>query len=93
MKSQPSINHESKAGNSTGLRNYQNLLTLTLIPVSRSNNDLENAKTATLISSSTTTMQTNPKLSLVSNSNSDLVHPADINSDSTTIRNSMKVII
>ena len=120
MKSQPSINHESKAGNSTGRRNYQNLLTVdknylnhttdikpdsntetkknisseqsnaifTLIPVSRSNNDIENAKTATLISSSTTIMQTNPKLSLVSNSNSDLVHPADINSNSTTIRNS-----
>ena len=120
MKSQPSINHESKAGNCTGRRNYQNLLTVdknclnhttdikpdsntetkknisseqsnatfTLIPVSRSNNDIENAKTATLISSSTTTTQTNPKLSLVSNSNSDLVHSADINSDSTTTRNS-----
>ena len=28
VKSQPSINHESKAGNSTGRRNYQNLLTV-----------------------------------------------------------------
>ena len=28
VKSQPSINHESKAGNCTGLRNYQNLLTV-----------------------------------------------------------------
>ena len=28
MKSQPSINHESKAGNCTGRRNYQNLLTV-----------------------------------------------------------------
>ena len=81
MKSQPSIKHESKPGNSAGHRNYQNLFTvdknslhplttdinpdsntetnknisseqsnttLTLIPVSRSNHDIENAKTATL---------------------------------------------
>ena len=28
MKSQPSIKHESKPGNSAGHRNYQNLLTV-----------------------------------------------------------------
>ena len=119
MKSQPSIKHESKPGNSSAHRNYQNLLTvdkislhqvtadinpdsytetnknisceqsdatLTFIPVSQSN--YENAKTATLISSSTTTTQNTAKLTPVSNSNSDLVHTADTNSDSTTIRNS-----
>ena len=81
MKSQPSIKHESKPGNSAGHRNYQNLFTvdknslhplttdinpdsnteinkiisseqsdptLNLIPVSRKNHDIENAKTATL---------------------------------------------
>ena len=121
MKSQPSIKHESKPGNSAGHRNYQNLLTvdknslyplttdinldsntktnknisseqndatLTLIPVSLSNHDIENVKTATLISSCTTTTQTTAKLTPVSNSNSDLVHTADTNSNSTTIRNS-----
>ena len=121
MKSQPSIKHESKPGNSAGHRNYQNLLTvdknslyplttdinldsntktnknisseqndatLTLIPVSLSNHDIENVKTATLISSCTTTTQTTAKLTPVSNSNSDLLHTADTNSDSTTIGNS-----
>ena len=77
MKSQSSIKHESRPGNSASYRNYQNLLTIdknslhpvttdidpdsntdtdknissepsdatfTLIPVSRSNHDIENAK-------------------------------------------------
>ena len=109
MKSQPSIKHESKPGNSATQRNYQNLLTveknsntetnknisseqsdatLTLIPVSRNNHDIVNAKTATLNSSCTTTTQTTAKLTHMSNSNSDLVHTADTNSYSTIIRNS-----
>ena len=121
IKSQPSVKHESKPGNSVGHRHYQNLFTvdknslhplttdinpdintetnknisseqsdatLTLIPVSRSDHDIENAKIATLNSSCTTTMQNTTKLTPVSNSNSDLLHTADTNSDSTSIGNS-----
>ena len=121
MKSQPTVKHESKPGNSVGHRHYQNLFTanknslhllttdinpdsntetnknisseqsdatLTLILVSRSNHDIKNAKSATLNSSSTTTTLTTPKLTPVSNSNSDLLHTEDTNSDSTTIGNS-----
>ena len=82
------INPDSNRETNKTISSKQSDATLTIIPVSRSNHDTENAKTATLISSSTTIMQTTAKLTPVSNSNSDLVHTADTNSDSTTIRNS-----
>ena len=120
IKSQSSIKHEPKPGNSAGHRNFDNLLTvdknslhpvktdinpdsntetnknisseqsdatLNLIPVSRGKHVIENVKTETLISFSTTTTQTTAKLTPVSNSYSDVVHTADTNSDATTIRN------
>ena len=81
------INPDSNAEPNKNISSEQNDATLSLSPMSQSNHDIENAKTATLISSSTTTAQTTAKLTLVSNSNFDLVHTADTNSDPTTIRN------
>ena len=82
------INPDSNTETNKNISSEQSDATLTLIPVSRSNHDIKNAKSATLNSSCTTTTQTTAKLTPVSNSNSDLVHTADTNSDSTTIRNS-----
>ena len=82
------INPDSNAEPNKNISSEQNDATLSLSPMSQSNHDIENAKTATLISSSTTTTQTTAKLTPVSNSNSDLVHTADRNSDPTTIMNS-----
>ena len=54
MKSQPSIKHESKPGNSAGHRNYQNLLTVdknSLYPLTTDINLDSNTKTNKNISS------------------------------------------
>ena len=82
------INPDSNTETNKNISSEQSDATLTLIPVSRSNQDIKNAKSATLISSRTTTTQTTTKLTPVSNSNPDLLHTADTNSDSTTIGNS-----
>ena len=81
------INPDSNTETKKSISNEQSDATLTVMPVSRSNHDIENTKTATLISSSTPTTQTTAKLTPASNSNSDLVHTADTNGNSTTIRN------
>ena len=82
------INPDSYTETNKNISCEQREATLTFISVSQSNHDIENAKTATLISSSTTSTQNTAKLTTVSNSNSYLVHTTDTNSDSTTIRNS-----
>ena len=82
------INQNNKTETNKNISSKQRDATLTLILVSRSNHDIGNTKPATLNSSCTTTMQTTPKLTPVSNSNSDLVHTADTNSASAIIRNS-----
>ena len=83
------INPDSNTKTNKNISSKQSNATFasTLIPVSRSNHDMENVKHTILITSTTTTTQTTTKLTPVSNSNSDLVHTADTNSDSTTIRN------
>ena len=86
------INPDSNTKTNKNISSGQSDPTLTLIPVSRSNHNIENAKTATLNLSCTTTTQTTAKLTPVSNSNCDLVHTVDTNSDSTTIRNSNEQI-
>ena len=82
------INPDNKTETNKNISSKQSDTTLTLILVSRSNHDIGNAKLATLNSSCTTTTQTTAKLTPVSNSNSDLVHTVDTNSDSAIIRNS-----
>ena len=81
------INPDNNTEPSKNISSEQSDATLSLSMISQSNHDIENAKTAALISSSTTTTQTTAKLTLVSNSNFDLVHTADTSSNSTTIRN------
>ena len=60
------INTENNTETNKSISSEQSNATLTVIPVSQSNHDIENDKTTTLISSSITTTQTTAKLSPVS---------------------------